>query len=42
MQIQFAGIDYALLVIYFAFILGIGWMLKRYVSGSSDFCVSCR
>src|SRR5215831_16976871 len=41
-QIQLGGIDYAILIIYFAFILGIGWALKRYVKGSTDFFLSGR
>ncbi len=36
------GIDYAILVIYFAFVIGIGWALKRHVKGSSDFFLSGR
>jgi SSS family solute:Na+ symporter len=42
MQIQFTGVDYAILFIYFAFILGIGWALKRYVTDSKDFFLSGR
>jgi solute:Na+ symporter, SSS family len=30
-------IDYAIMVVYFVFVLGIGWMLKRYMKSSSDF-----
>jgi len=30
-------IDYLIMIIYFAFVLGIGWMLKRYMKSSSEF-----
>src|SRR5215813_3034775 len=42
MHIQLGGIDYAILFIYFAFVLGIGWALKRYMKGSGDFFLSGR
>jgi solute:Na+ symporter, SSS family len=41
-QIHLGNIDYVILIIYFAFILGIGWALKRYVKGSTDFFLSGR
>ena len=37
MQIHFGSIDYLILLTYFAFVLGIGWVLKRYMKGSVDF-----
>jgi SSS family solute:Na+ symporter len=37
-----AYIDYLILAIYFAFVLGIGWVLKRGVSTSEDFLTSRR
>ena len=37
-----SGIDYAILILYFAFVLGIGWALKRYMKGSTDFFQSGR
>ncbi len=37
-----APVDYIILAIYFAFVLGIGWVLKRTVSTSSDFLTSGR
>lgn len=37
-----AFIDYLILAIYFAFVLGIGWVLKRGVSTSEDFLTSGR
>jgi solute:Na+ symporter, SSS family len=41
-QIHLSGIDDVILVIYFAFIIGIGWILKRYMKGSADFFLSGR
>jgi SSS family solute:Na+ symporter len=35
-------VDYAILAIYFAFVLGIGWVLKKGVSTSEDFLTSGR
>ena len=40
--ISLGGVDYALLIIYFLFVLGIGWVLKRSVSGAKDFFESGR
>jgi SSS family solute:Na+ symporter len=34
--------DYAILVLYFAFVLGIGWLLRGKVSSSADFLTSGR
>jgi solute:Na+ symporter, SSS family len=34
------AIDYLILGIYFAFVLGIGWFLKKSISSSSDFLTS--
>ena len=42
MHIHLGGIDYAILFIYFAFVIGIGWILKRYMKGSTDFFLSGR
>ena len=42
MHIQLGPIDYAILLIYFAFVIGIGWVLKRYMKGSADFFQSGR
>jgi SSS family solute:Na+ symporter len=42
MQIHLGGIDYAILLIYFGFVIGIGWVLKRYMKGSTDFFLSGR
>jgi SSS family solute:Na+ symporter len=35
-----AHVDYLILVIYFAFVLGIGWVLRRGVATSEDFLTS--
>ena len=40
--IQLGGIDYVILAIYFLFVLGIGWALKRYQKTSEDFFLSGR
>lgn len=42
MHIQLGVIDYAILVLYFGFVLGIGWILKRYTKTSTDFFLSGR
>src|SRR2546426_1446088 len=36
------GIDYAVMLVYFGFVLGIGVMLRRYVRTSEDFFLSGR
>ncbi len=41
-QLQLGGIDYAILIVYFAFVLGIGWTLRRSVRSSEDFFLSGR
>jgi len=41
-QIQLGPIDYAILGVYFAFVLGIGWALRRFVKSSEDFFLSGR
>jgi len=41
-NIQLHGIDYAILAIYFIFVLGIGFALKRTMKGSVDFFLSGR
>jgi SSS family solute:Na+ symporter len=33
-------VDYSVLILYFAFVLGIGWFLRKSVSSSSDFLTS--
>jgi SSS family solute:Na+ symporter len=41
-SIQLGAIDYAILAIYLAFVLGIGWALRRHVRNSEDFLMSGR
>ncbi|MGB7568536.1 MAG: hypothetical protein WBM07_11800, partial [Chitinivibrionales bacterium] len=41
-QIQVGAIDYSIMVIYIAFVLGIGFVLKRYMKSSKDFLESGR
>ena len=41
-QLQLGGIDYAILLVYFAFVLGIGWVLRRQIKSSEDFFISGR
>jgi SSS family solute:Na+ symporter len=40
--IQLKAIDYAILVVYLLFVLGIGWRLRRYVRTGTDFLTSGR
>lgn len=40
--IQANAVDYLILLVYFAFVLGIGFMARRQVSGSLDFFLSGR
>jgi len=40
--IQLAAVDYAILLIYFASVLGIGFALRRYQQSSADFFLSGR
>ncbi len=39
---KLAAVDYVILAIYFAFVIGIGWMLRKKVSTSGDFLTSGR
>jgi SSS family solute:Na+ symporter len=41
-SIQLGLIDYTMLIIYFVFVLGIGWALRRYMKTSTDFFLSGR
>ena len=41
-DIQLGTVDYLILVVYFVFVLGIGWALKRYQRTSEDFFLSGR
>lgn len=40
--VQLATVDYLILGLYFVFVLGIGWWLKRYMKTSTDFFLSGR
>jgi len=40
--VTLAPVDYVILALYFAFVLGIGWVLRRKVSTSGDFLLSGR
>ncbi len=40
--LQLAPVDYVILAVYFVFVLGIGWALKRYQRTSDDFFLSGR
>jgi solute:Na+ symporter, SSS family len=42
LTLQLSGLDIALLVIYFGFVIGIGFALKRLVTTSADFFLSGR
>jgi SSS family solute:Na+ symporter len=42
MSIHLGFVDYAILIIYFGFVLGVGYVLKRYMVTSSDFFLSAR
>jgi SSS family solute:Na+ symporter len=39
---QLGPVDYAIMLIYVAFVVGIGWTLRRYMKTSSDFLTSGR
>src|SRR5262250_653534 len=41
-SVTLAPIDYLVLIVYFAFVLGIGYALKRYMKTSTDFFLSGR
>jgi SSS family solute:Na+ symporter len=41
-SIQLHNIDYAILLTYVAFVIGIGWALSRYMKTSADFLTSAR
>jgi solute:Na+ symporter, SSS family len=40
--IHLAWVDYTILIAYVAFVVGIGWVLARYMKTSSDFLTSAR
>jgi SSS family solute:Na+ symporter len=40
--VKLASVDYVILALYFAFVLGIGWRLRKRISSSGDFLTSGR
>ena len=42
MHIKLGVLDYLILIVYFVFVLGIGWILKRRMKASTDFLLSGR
>jgi SSS family solute:Na+ symporter len=40
--VKLASVDYVILALYFSFVLGIGWLLKKRITSSSDFLTSGR
>jgi SSS family solute:Na+ symporter len=40
--VKLAFVDYVILALYFGFVLGIGWLLKKRITSSSDFLTSGR
>lgn len=40
LRVSLGAVDWAILIVYFAFVLGIGWLLKRRVKSSNDFLTS--
>jgi uroporphyrinogen-III decarboxylase len=41
-RLELAWIDYLILAIYFVFVLGVGWVLRRQVGGARDYLESGR
>src|SRR5512136_664100 len=41
-SIQIGSVDYVVMIVYFLFVLGIGWALKRFMKSSEDFFLSGR
>jgi SSS family solute:Na+ symporter len=41
-SIQIGSIDYVVMIVYFLFVLGIGWALKKFMKSSEDFFLSGR
>jgi SSS family solute:Na+ symporter len=41
-EIHLGTVDYTILIVYFAFVLGIGWVLRRHTKTSTDFFLSGR
>jgi SSS family solute:Na+ symporter len=41
-RISLGPVDYIILLVYFVFVLGIGWTVRRYIRSSADFFMSGR
>ncbi len=41
-SVQIGAIDYVVMTVYFVFVLGIGWALKKFMKSSEDFFLSGR
>lgn len=41
-QLSLAGVDYLIIAVYFAFVMGIGWVLRKQLKTSTDFFESGR
>src|SRR5689334_7408184 len=41
-HIQLGSIDYAIVIVYFGFVLGIGWAVRRFMTKSEDFFLAGR
>src|SRR6201997_4978952 len=41
-MMRLGWVDYTVMVLYFSFVLGIGWVLRRFVRSSEDFFLSGR
>ncbi len=41
-SIQIGSVDYVVMIVYFLFVLGIGWALKKFMKSSEDFFLSGR
>ena len=41
-SVQIGSIDYVVMTVYFVFVLGIGWALKKFMKSSEDFFLSGR
>ena len=37
LKFELGWIDYAIMLVYFVFVLGIGWALKKYMKNASAF-----
>src|SRR5438094_7744244 len=42
MEVQLHLVDYLIMIIYFVFVLGIGWFLRKYMKDAKQFLEACR